>query len=100
MQVTSCGYREEDARYSRRVGMAEIEKNEFNHNISHYISTAVGEAVIDLQATHDELVEIEKIIAAAKKAQRIFERAELEPAAIGRSPLASAARAVPGAVSG
>ena len=46
--------------------MAEIEKNEFNLNISRYISTAVGEAEIDLDATHDELVEIEKAVTAAK----------------------------------
>ena len=38
--------RTEEARYSRRVEMAEIEKNDFNLNISRYISTAVGEAEI------------------------------------------------------
>jgi type I restriction enzyme M protein len=65
-------YRDEEARYSRRVGMAEIEKNEFNLNISRYISTAVGEAEIDLTATHRELVEIEKTIAAAKEKHNAF----------------------------
>jgi type I restriction enzyme M protein len=35
--------RTEEPRYSRRVEMAEIEKNDFNLNISRYISTAVGE---------------------------------------------------------
>jgi type I restriction enzyme M protein len=64
--IRTYQFREEEARYSRRVGMAEIEKNEFNLNISRYISTAVGEAEIDLDATHGELVEIEKAIAAAK----------------------------------
>ncbi len=64
--IRTYQYREEEARYSRRVGMAEIEKNEFNLNISRYISTAVGEAEIDLDATHDELVEIEKAVTAAK----------------------------------
>ena len=52
--------------------MAEIEKNEFNLNISRYISTAVGEAEIDLEATHGELVEIEEAIAAAKKRHNQF----------------------------
>ncbi len=47
--------------------MAEIEKNDFNLNISRYISTAVGEAEIDLAATHAELVQIDKDIAAAKQ---------------------------------
>ena len=64
--IKTYQFREEEARYSRRVEMAEIEKNDFNLNISRYISTAVGEAEIDLAATHGELVEIEKAIAAAK----------------------------------
>ena len=64
--IKTYQFREEEARYARRVGMAEIEKNDFNLNISRYISTAVGEAEIDLEATHRELVDIEKAIAAAK----------------------------------
>jgi type I restriction enzyme M protein len=60
--------REPEPRYARRVEMAEIEKNDFNLNISRYISTAVGEKEIDLEATNAELVEIEKAVkmAAAK----------------------------------
>ncbi len=42
--------------------MPEIEKNNFNLNISRYISTAVGEEEIDLQKTNAGLVEIEKVI--------------------------------------
>ena len=42
--------------------MDEIEKNDFNLNISRYISTAVREEEIDLQATNAELVEIETAI--------------------------------------
>ena len=57
---------------SRRVDMAEIEKNDFNLNISRYISTAVGEAEIDLTATHGELVEIGKAIEKATKAHNAF----------------------------
>ena len=70
--IDTYQFRKEDARYSRRVGMAEIEKNEFNLNISRYISTAVGEAEIDLNATQAELVEIEKAIAAAKDKHNTF----------------------------
>ena len=62
----------EAPRYARRVEMAEIEKNDYNLNISRYISTAVGEAEIELGATHDELVEIEKAIAAAKHKHNDF----------------------------
>ena len=52
--------------------MAEIEKNDFNLNISRYISTAVGEAEIDLDATHTELVAIELAIKNAKDAHNRF----------------------------
>jgi len=57
--------RTEESRYSRKVEMAEIEKNDFNLNISRYISTAVGEDEIDLAAVHAELTEIESTIQAA-----------------------------------
>ena len=70
--IKTYQFREEGARYSRRVEMAEIEKNDFNLNISRYISTAVGEAEIGLEATHGELVEIEKAIATAKQKHDAF----------------------------
>ena len=57
--------RTEETRYSRRVEMDEIEKNDFNLNISRYISTAVGEEEISLEATHAGLVEIEGAIQTA-----------------------------------
>ena len=37
--IKTYQFRKEEARYSRRVEMAEIEKNDFNLNISRYIST-------------------------------------------------------------
>ena len=70
--IKTYQFREEETRYSRRVEMAEIEKNDFNLNISRYISTAVGEAEIDLAKTHGELVEIEKTIAQAKAKHNAF----------------------------
>ena len=63
--IDTYQFRKEEARYSRRVEMAEIEKNDFNLNISRYISTAVGEDEIELGATHSDLVGIEKTIQAA-----------------------------------
>ena len=42
--------------------MDEIEANDFNLNISRYVSTAEQEVAIDLTATHKELVEIENQI--------------------------------------
>jgi type I restriction enzyme M protein len=69
-------YRERPAqpieRYARRVGMKEIEENGYNLNISRYISTAVAEDEIDLKATHDELVNIEKAIRKATEKHNGF----------------------------
>ena len=42
--------------------MKEIEANDFNLNISRYVSTAKDEVEIDLAATHAELVKIESEI--------------------------------------
>jgi type I restriction enzyme M protein len=70
--VDTYQFRKEEARYSRRVAMDEIAKNDFNLNISRYVSTAVGEAEIDLDKTHAELVEIEKAIALAKAKHNAF----------------------------
>ncbi|MDE0242991.1 MAG: type I restriction-modification system subunit M [bacterium] len=49
-------------RYARCVEMDEIEANDFNLNISRYVSTAKQEVEVDLSSTHKELVEIEKQI--------------------------------------
>ena len=57
--------REPEERYARRVEMAGIEKNDFNLNSSRYISTAVGEEEIDLEATNQTLEEIEKAVKTA-----------------------------------
>lgn len=45
--------------------MKEIVANNYNLNISRYVSTAQQEPEIDLAATHRELVEIEKSIETA-----------------------------------
>lgn len=70
--IDTYQYRTEETRYSRRVGMEEIEKNDFNLNISRYISTAVGEEEIDLDATHEELVKIEQSIREATVKHNAF----------------------------
>lgn len=66
--------RAEEPRYARRVAMAEIEKNDFNRNISRYISTAVGEEEIDLSATHAQLLQIENAIQSATDRHNTFLR--------------------------
>ena len=47
-------------RYARRVSLTEIEKNDYNFNISRYISTSIEEAQIDLLEVNKRLVDIEK----------------------------------------
>jgi type I restriction enzyme M protein len=70
--IKTYQFREEEPRYSRRVEMAEIEKNDFNLNISRYISTAVDEKEIDLAATHQELVALDKQIKEATQKHNEF----------------------------
>lgn len=64
--------RSEEPRYSRRVPMAEIGKNDYNLNISRYISTAVAEEEIDLGTTNQELIAIEKEIQTARDKHNAF----------------------------
>ena len=64
--IDAYQYRKEVPRYSRRVSMEEIEKNDFNLNISRYVSTAQTEEEIDLAAVHADLVAAENKIADAK----------------------------------
>ncbi len=49
-------------RYARRVSISEIENNDYNLNISRYVSTAQAEEKIDLEKVSKELEEIEKKI--------------------------------------
>lgn len=63
--VSTYQHRTEEQRYSRRVSMAEIEENDFNLNISRYVSTAEDEEEIDLTEVNASLVEIEKRVKAA-----------------------------------
>lgn len=64
--IDTYRYRKEAPRYSRRVGMEEIEKNDFNLNISRYVSTALAEEEIDLAAVHADLLAADKKIAEAR----------------------------------
>ena len=65
---------EEVSRFARRVPMAEIEANEFNLNISRYVSTAEPEEEVDLVATRKTLEEIEEEILTAKAEHNGFLR--------------------------
>jgi type I restriction enzyme M protein len=52
--------------------MDEIEKNEFNLNISRYVSTSQDEEAIDLQTVNAKLVDLEKDIAKARETHNQF----------------------------
>lgn len=65
-------YRKEESRFARRVKMAEIEKNEFNLNISRYVNIEKPEIQIDLDEEHAKLVNIEKDIVEATKTHNKF----------------------------
>jgi type I restriction enzyme M protein len=70
--IETYQFRKEETRYSRRVGMDEIEKNDFNLNISRYISTATAEEEIILEAVHADLTRIEAEIKAATTKHNTF----------------------------
>ena len=72
--IETYQFRKEEPRYARRVEMAEIEKNDYNLNISRYISTATAEEEIDLQVANVELVKLEeKIIDATKEHNKFLQ---------------------------
>jgi len=62
--VETYKFRTERERYSRRVSMNEIKKNEFNLNISRYVSTSEDEIQIDLKEVNNKLTSINKSIKA------------------------------------
>lgn len=70
--VDTYQYRREAERYARRVSMGEIEKNEYNLNISRYVSTAEAEPEIDLAKVHQQLVDIDKRMAEAAETHNQF----------------------------
>ena len=59
--------RKEEDRYSRRVSLKELKDNDYNLNITRYVSLAQEEAQIDLAANHAQLTKIEADIAASKE---------------------------------
>jgi type I restriction enzyme M protein len=70
--IETYQFRKEESRYSRRVGMDEIAKNDFNLNISRYISTATAEEEIDLGVVHEDLTRIEAEIRTATAKHNAF----------------------------
>ncbi len=60
--IDTYQYRKEESRYSKRVTLEKIKENDFNLNISRYVSTAkpekkidLKEVNIDLKSNHDDI---------------------------------------------
>lgn len=70
--ISTYQYRTEEDRYSRRVTMEEIAANDYNLNISRYVSTAVPEPEVDLEKVHAELLDLETQITAATAQHNAF----------------------------
>jgi type I restriction enzyme M protein len=70
--VDTYQFRKEISRYSRQVSLQEIKENDYNLNITRYVSLAQEEKLIDLQEVHDKLVEIEKEIVKARDKHNEF----------------------------
>jgi len=64
--------RTEEIRYSRRVSMEEIEKNEYNLNISRYVSTSLDAEIIDLFEVNEKLVSLDNEIEKARNTHNQF----------------------------
>ena len=70
--VKTYQHRKQEDRYARRVSMKEIAANDYNLNISRYVSTIVAEEDINLKHVHRQLVDIEKEIVKAKDKHNDF----------------------------
>ena len=64
--------RNEEDRYSRRVSLKEIQENDFNLNITRYVSLAQEEVQINLAENHQQLVDIEKSIKESKDKLNVY----------------------------
>lgn len=70
--VSTYQFRKEEDRYSKRASMEEVAANDYNLNISRYISTAKPAEEIDLSSEHLELVTLEKQIKEATNKHNEF----------------------------
>ncbi len=82
--IDTYQFRKKEERYARRVSFEEIEKNDFNLNISRYVSTAKPEPIIDMQTVNTQLVGYEKdIVDATNKHNEFLKELDLAPLPLG-----------------
>lgn len=72
--IDTYQYRKEEERYSMRVSMERIEQEGYNLNISRYISTAIADEQVDLNAVSLNLTNLEQQINEAKNTHNQFLR--------------------------
>ena len=70
--VETYQYRKDVERYSRCVSMCEIKDNDYNLNISRYVSTAKEETPVDLVKVHRQLMDIDSKIEDARNRHNAF----------------------------
>ena len=70
--VETYQYRKYVERYSRCVSMCEIKDNDYNLNISRYVSTAKEETPVDLVKVHRQLMDIDSKIEDARNRHNAF----------------------------
>ena len=70
--VETYQYRKDVERYSRCVSMCEIKDNDYNLNISRYVSTAKEETPVDLMKVHRQLMDIDSKIEDARNRHNAF----------------------------
>ena len=70
--IETYKFRKEEERYSRRVSMKEIEENDFNLNITRYVSTAKPEEPVDLAQLHTEVTGLARKISKATRKHNEF----------------------------
>lgn len=72
--VDTYRYRKEEERFSRKVSLREIVENDYNLNITRYVSLAKEEAQIDLAKNQEELEQIEERLTDARSKVNVFLR--------------------------
>lgn len=70
--ISTYQFRTEEERYSKLISMDDISANDYNLNISRYVSTAVPEEEIDLAAVHAELLTVDAQIKTATEKHNAF----------------------------
>ena len=70
--VDTYQFRKEEIRYSRFVSLQEIKENDYNLNITRYVSLSQEEKQIDLLEVNKRLREIEKELQEARDRHNEF----------------------------